>query len=145
MAVAPACDTPARVRETLTLLTASGGQMRVSDVAAMIGVHERTLRRDITAAVGLSPKVLARILRFQRAIALLQSKQRSNLCTIALDSGYADQAHMDENFKRFQDFPQPPLFNDAVRSYLFWVAVCAIVRFVQDCPNQCRRKWVLSD
>jgi hypothetical protein len=56
------CQAPARVRQALRLLTASRGQMRVSDVAELVGVSERTLRRDIVAAVGLAPKMLLRIL-----------------------------------------------------------------------------------
>lgn len=100
-AIHAVCDAPARVRQALRLLTASRGQMRVSDVAELVGVSERTLRRDIVAAVGLTPKMLLRILRFQRAHTLLHSKEPLNLCDIALESGYADQAHMGREFQEF--------------------------------------------
>lgn len=78
-------DVPQRVREAVRLLCASKGQIWVSDVAAAVSVSERTLRGDMIAAVGLSPKMLARILRFQRAIALLRSEKQLSLCTIAID------------------------------------------------------------
>lgn len=100
-AIHAVCETPVRVRQVLRLLTASRGQMRVSDVVRLVGVSERTLRRDIVAAVGLTPKMLLRILRFQRAHTLLHSKEPLDLCNIALESGYADQAHMGREFQEF--------------------------------------------
>jgi AraC-like DNA-binding protein len=75
--------------------------MRVSNVAKVIGVSERTLRRDIIATVGLSPKVLARILRFQKTLTLLRLRKQPDLCDIAFDCGYADQAHMGREFQEF--------------------------------------------
>jgi AraC-like DNA-binding protein len=88
-----------RVREAVRLLSARKGQrLRIADVADKLGVSERTLRRDITQWVGLSPKLLSRILRFQRAVASLRASQ-FDLCTTALDSGYADQAHLGREFR----------------------------------------------
>ncbi|AFZ31555.1 transcriptional regulator, AraC family [Gloeocapsa sp. PCC 7428] len=94
-------DVPRRVREAVKLLCANERQMQISDVASVIGVSERTLRRDIVASVGLSPKMLAQILRFQSAIALLRSKKQLSLCNIALQNGYADQSHMTREFQAF--------------------------------------------
>ena len=88
-----------RVRAALKLLSTSNGSLRISDVAERLGVTETTLRRDITGAVGLSPKVLARILRFQRTLTRLRASEPADLCTIALDNGYADQSHMGREFQ----------------------------------------------
>lgn len=96
-------DVPQRVREAVELLSANEEQIQISDVASLVGVSERTLRRDIVAAVGLSPKILARILRFQRAIALIRSEKQLSLCNIAIQSGYADQSHMTREFQAFSD------------------------------------------
>jgi len=48
-------------------------------------------------AVGLSPKLHARVLRFQRALRLM--KTPSSLARIALDAGYSDQAHFTREFR----------------------------------------------
>lgn len=93
-------DIPLSTREALRLISSSQGQMPVSQIAETIGVSERTLRRGVTAAVGLSPKVLARILRFQNAVSRLRSLESSNFCDIALACGYADQAHMAREFQQ---------------------------------------------
>jgi hypothetical protein len=50
---------------------------------------------------GLPPKVFARILRFQRAAALMADSAGPSLCEIALDCGYYDQAHLNRDFRAF--------------------------------------------
>ena len=63
---------------------------RVSLVAAELGVSARQLQRLVSSAAGYGPKLLARILRFQR----LQALAPAPLLELALEAGYADQAHM---------------------------------------------------
>ena len=91
------------IYEALKLIATSHGRIPMFHLAATVGVSERTLRRGVTAAVGLSPKVLARILRFQNTISRLRSLEPVDLCRIALECGYADQPTWDANFSSFQD------------------------------------------
>lgn len=63
----------------------------------------RTLRRDMVAAVGLPLRTLAGVLRFQRAMALLATGAVS-ISEAAAVAGYADQAHMTREFRRFGGF-----------------------------------------
>lgn len=63
---------------------------RVGPVADELGVSARQLQRRVSEAVGYGPKMLARVLRFRR----LQSLPLAPLAELALDAGYADQAHM---------------------------------------------------
>jgi AraC-like DNA-binding protein len=63
---------------------------RVSMVAAELGVSARQLQRLVSAAAGYGPKMLARVLRFRR----LQALAPAPLLELALEAGYADQAHM---------------------------------------------------
>jgi AraC-like DNA-binding protein len=65
-------------------------QARVAAVAAELGVSARQLQRRVADAVGYGPKMLARVLRFRR----LQSLPPAPLVELALEAGYADQAHM---------------------------------------------------
>lgn len=92
---------PVWAYETLQLISAWDKPVRVSQVAKKVGVSERTLRRGFATAVGLCPKVLVRILRFQLALSLLRSQTAPKLSYIALESGYADQAHMGREFQQF--------------------------------------------
>jgi AraC-like DNA-binding protein len=63
---------------------------RVGQVASEVGVSVRQLQRLIGDAVGYGPKMLSRVLRFRR----LQTLPAAPLAELALDAGYADQAHM---------------------------------------------------
>ena len=63
---------------------------RVGSVAAELGLSARQFQRRVTDAVGYGPKMLARVLRFHRLLALGPAP----LVELALEAGYADQAHM---------------------------------------------------
>jgi AraC-like DNA-binding protein len=69
---------------------------RVAGIGPDLGLGDRQLRRRFLAAVGYGPKTLARILRFQRLLALLDGDPatRPSLALAAAAAGYADQAHM---------------------------------------------------
>jgi AraC-like DNA-binding protein len=68
----------------------------VSALASSLYMSERQLRRRCEAAVGLTPKVLQRMLRFQGFLALSRQhdRPRRQLARLARDAGYADQSHL---------------------------------------------------
>ncbi len=73
----------------------------VAGVRSSLAVSERSLRRQCRAAIGVGPKALQRILRFQGLLARAQyavSRGRpaagDGLALLAAASGYADQAHL---------------------------------------------------
>jgi AraC-like DNA-binding protein len=63
----------------------------VSNVAAQVGLSERQLNRRSLASFGYGPKMLARVLRLQRALAV--ARGGAPLVQAALAAGYGDQAH----------------------------------------------------
>jgi AraC-like DNA-binding protein len=67
----------------------------VRQLCADLDMGERHLRRRFMAAVGYGPKRFLRVVRFQRLLSLLR-RQRTDRdwAGLALDVGYADQAHM---------------------------------------------------
>jgi transcriptional regulator GlxA family with amidase domain len=71
---------------------------RVDALGATLGVSERQLRRRFAEAVGYGPKTLARVLRFQRFLALAGTSD--DLARLALSAGYADQAHLTRETRR---------------------------------------------
>jgi AraC-like DNA-binding protein len=64
----------------------------VAETARTLGLSERQLRRRCLVAFGYGPKMLQRVLRFQRALALARSG--APLVDVAYAQGYADQAHL---------------------------------------------------
>ncbi len=56
-------------------------------------VGERQGRRLLIEQTGLPPKRLARVVRFQRALAAIINSPQRTLADIAMDAGYFDQPH----------------------------------------------------
>lgn len=79
----------------------SGGAYTVKDLVRLIGLSERQLERRFNHEVGVTPKVLARIARFQTFMALSHSGKIISLTEAALTCGYYDQAHFIRDFHSF--------------------------------------------
>lgn len=90
-------------RSVISAFHASGGRLRISDVAGMHGVSERTVYRLVVAATGLAPKAFAAVLQFHRALRLLRD-HRLSAADAALEAGFSDQAHMSRVFRRMGGF-----------------------------------------
>jgi AraC-like DNA-binding protein len=64
-------------------------------VCQVLGMSERTVRRRSLEGFGYGPKTLHRILRFQRFLRMARATDSANgLAGLALEAGYADQAHL---------------------------------------------------
>ncbi len=89
---------PPEVRRAWHVLRASGGTVRVADVAREVGWSERHLAARFRTEVGLTPKAAARVIRFDRARRLVP---RLPGATVAATCGFADQAHLVRDFVAF--------------------------------------------
>jgi len=88
------------VREAVTALM-PWYPVNIDAVAAHLALSVSQLRRRCLHAVGMSPKVLQRTLRFQGFLALAQAgatasgrRGTDGMAGLAVDAGYADQAHL---------------------------------------------------
>ena len=88
------------IDKAIDLVFDSKGMIPVADLAAAIGVGERQVERLFKKYVGLSPKLYARVIRFNYIFQLIQ--EGNPVWTgIAYDSGFYDQSHFIRNFKAF--------------------------------------------
>ncbi|NOT48581.1 MAG: AraC family transcriptional regulator [Acidobacteria bacterium] len=83
------------------MITQSGGAIPLSALRGRLGVSERRLERHFKGAVGISPKMLARISRFQAVVRTIQRSESVGLLDAALSFGYFDQSHMIREFREF--------------------------------------------
>ena len=96
MAAGPRAD-PA-VERAWACLNGSAGAVRVEALASELGVSRRYLGGRFADQIGLSPKTVARQLRFadvRRRIATTPYRWAE----IAADAGYADQPHLNREFR----------------------------------------------
>ncbi|MFF2955829.1 DUF6597 domain-containing transcriptional factor [Kitasatospora sp. NPDC057965] len=130
---------PVVERAVAALGRAQGAQLPA--LAAELGLSERQLRRRVTDAVGYGPKTLHAVLRFQRALAWARSeagpeggaqagprgasrggsrggeggRAGAGLAELAVRAGYADQAHLTREVRRWAGVPPTVLLGRAVR------------------------------
>jgi AraC-like DNA-binding protein len=98
-ATAPPPD-PGLLRAVVAIAE-SGGDVAMDALAATAGVSSRWLERHFQNAVGVSPKRLARLVRFRRVLAALDANPADRGAAVALDHGYYDQAHFIADFRAF--------------------------------------------
>ncbi|CAN5557133.1 helix-turn-helix domain-containing protein [soil metagenome] len=77
------------------------GRSSVSDLAEAAGVSGRQVERLFAQYLGIPPKTVGRIVRFQGALQSLMADPGCPLGDIAAESGYYDQAHFIRDFRLF--------------------------------------------
>lgn len=107
--VAGARALPPLVESAWRQLHAEGGAIDVATLARSLGCSRRHLGTLLQAHTGLSPKMLARLIRFDAAVTLLArmaargaaNGTAQRLSSIAHRCRYYDHAHMDRDFREF--------------------------------------------
>jgi AraC-like DNA-binding protein len=78
--------------------------VRVEDAASMLAVSQRTLQRVARKYIGLSPAALIRRRRLQDAAERTRLDPSADLAAIAAELGYADHAHLTNDFQKYLGF-----------------------------------------
>lgn len=94
-APAPAVDWAWRVLEEMD------GRVSITRLAGELGISHRHLIAQFRQHVGLSPKRCARILRFNRALRMIDHEPTRSWADIVYDCGYNDQSHLIRDFHQF--------------------------------------------
>jgi AraC-like DNA-binding protein len=90
----------ARFQRALAHLSAGDGNAGVDAVAAAAGVSQRHADRLFARYLGIAPKTVARVLRFQCALRSLMRDPGVSLAEVASRAGYFDHAHFIKDFRR---------------------------------------------
>jgi AraC-like DNA-binding protein len=102
-------------RPALEVLRAHGGQLSMRALHREVGSSERRLQRAFLQETGVSPKTMARIMRLQTVIARLARHPVPTMTILAYESGFADQAHFNHEFRALTGM-SPAAFARAVRA-----------------------------
>ena len=73
----------------------------VREVVRQTGYSHRRFIELFSRAVGLTPKLYCRVLRFQHVVELTAAKQSASWIDVALAAGYSDQSHFNRQFREF--------------------------------------------
>jgi len=89
----------------------SGGVVAVDRLARDAGISSRQLERRFLREVGLGPKMLGRIIRFQQVFRAVE-QCNSAWAEVAIECGYYDQAHLIRDFNQFARQTPAVLFSN---------------------------------
>ncbi|MBJ6759454.1 AraC family transcriptional regulator [Myxococcaceae bacterium JPH2] len=82
-------------------IEATTGRVRVGALTEALGYSRKHLNTLFQEHVGLSPKLYAELVRFESLTQRLKSGARESWATLAFDLGFADQAHLSREVRRF--------------------------------------------
>lgn len=89
------------INGALRLIYQANGIIAVADIINELPVTERQLERKFKEQVGIAPKKFIDVIKFQYFLKSLQkSRSEVTLSQIVYASGYYDQAHLNNFFKR---------------------------------------------
>jgi len=92
-------DGDPRATMAMRRLGRSGGRIPIGLVAEELELSRKQLIALFRRQIGLGPKAVAEMIRFDRALRRLETGDA--LSTVALDCGYYDQPHFNREFRRF--------------------------------------------
>jgi AraC-like DNA-binding protein len=92
---------PAGFARALDALVATGGRASVAELSDAAAASHRQTERLFARHLGIPPKTVGRIVRFQGALRALMADPGCPLGEIAVDAGYYDQAHFIRDFRLF--------------------------------------------
>jgi AraC-like DNA-binding protein len=96
-------------------LVATGGGVPIGRLAAEVGWSHKHLITRFRQQVGLQPKLAARLARLDRVWRRLDQGGELDWGLVAVEAGYADQAHLVRDFGRFTGMT-PTQFQARLRS-----------------------------
>jgi len=105
---------PSPAIEVATRLCDTRGHGSILGLAERASVSLRQLERQFRTQVGMSPKTLARVIRFEHARRRIEAAPDTSLTELAHDLGFADQAHFSREFRALA-WINPRAFQAAVR------------------------------
>jgi AraC-like DNA-binding protein len=97
----PAPAAPNLPQQAIESLAAAHGNADLDLIAHHANLSPRQFRRRCLEETGLTPKRLARVLRFRHACRIADGPNRPNWSDIALEAEYFDQAHLIRDFHQF--------------------------------------------
>jgi len=106
----------AGVAWTMHRIAESNGAAAISDLASELGWSHRRLIARYRDAVGLPPKLVSRIVRFERLAALVATEPKIDWAAAALECGFFDQAHLAREVRELADVTPTELRAQTVNS-----------------------------
>ena len=104
---------PDGVSTAVRMILSTHGRVPVDHLASAQGISHRQLGRRFHETVGVPPKLLCRLVRFQSVFTVIRDEQPRRLTDLAMRCGYFDQAHFVKEFREFAGVPPSAYLSDS--------------------------------
>jgi len=88
-----------QIIRALDTINFAKGKLNLAGLASDICLSQRHFERRFKTAVGISPKMFAKIVKFKHAMHNIVKYPNKDLLTIAIECGYYDRTHMMKDIK----------------------------------------------
>lgn len=82
-------------------ISTHGGNQSIDEIAYKCCYSKRQMERLFLQNIGISPKKFSNVIKFQKSLYLKQKNPSMTLSTLSLESGFSDQAHFSNMFKKY--------------------------------------------
>ncbi|MCI0412689.1 helix-turn-helix domain-containing protein [bacterium] len=110
------------VHTAIQEIRTQNGELSIKGLSSRLGISQTHLARQFQRVVGIHPKFLSRILRFQKALHLLESEKPIAWSVLANDCGYYDQSHFNHEFKLFSGY-NPSTYLNVRGEYINFIPI----------------------
>ncbi len=101
-----------RINTTVEVIKSSMGHAKINDLAGVSCLSRKQFERKFLNFIGISPRKYLNIIRFQSAIYNHSLKPHYSLTQIAYQSGYYDQSHFINEFRKLSGLTPRRFFED---------------------------------
>lgn len=105
------------IHQTVQTLATAQGATSIKGLAIQIGISQKHLAHRFKQVVGVTPKTLARLYRFQAVLSSIKPHHNVDWADIAHECHYHDQAHFSKDFMAFTGF-SPSQYLHLMKPYL---------------------------
>ena len=98
------------IKAAVDYMVTMHGRVSIDSLSRRLGLGCRQLERMFKQWVGIEPKLLGRILRFQKVFRSTGEEKPNGWAAIALQCGFYDQSHLIKEFKQFAGQTPPSFF-----------------------------------
>ncbi|WP_426437216.1 helix-turn-helix domain-containing protein [Bradyrhizobium genosp. P] len=106
------CEPDGVIGHASRLLIAAGGRARIEGLVERSGLSTSQFQRRFSTQVGMTPKLFARTIRFDRALIARRNAPGRLWTDIIHELGYFDQAHFIRECRSFTGLPPGGLIGD---------------------------------
>ena len=101
-----------RITDCINTIKNSGGMADIDQLASRACLSRKQFERHFNEYIGISPKTYLKIIRFQYSIYCKQLNPTTKLSNIAYDSGYFDQSHMINEYRKLSGKTPKEFFSE---------------------------------